>query len=214
MKDKHLRPWLSVITGGESLVSHSGGTLLVETARRSGLAKELSSRLGPWRLPFAVHDPGKIVLDVAVAVALGGDAACDVALLRRAVCTSSVPPACDTNDSPPVITDNHGLRCLSFTCEVPLNSVRSGSVQLRSNRAEQAPSRIWARHVPHKINYGESPRLTEPPRPPTAQAGADQVVTSDSPVIFGPARTVTPRCRWADVPAGGADPSGGRSSTP
>ena len=82
MKDKHLRPWLSVITGGESLVSHSGGTLLVETARRSGLARELSSGLGPWRLPFAVHDPGKIMLDVAVAVALGGDAACDVALLR------------------------------------------------------------------------------------------------------------------------------------
>jgi len=71
-----------VITGGESLVSHAGGTLLVQTARRSGLARELSSGLGPWRLPLAIHDPGKIVLDVAVAVALGGDAACDVALLR------------------------------------------------------------------------------------------------------------------------------------
>ena len=82
MKDKHLRPWLSVITGGESLVSHAGGTLLMETARRSGLARELSSGLGPWRLPFAIHDPGKIVLDMAVAVALGGDAACDVAVLR------------------------------------------------------------------------------------------------------------------------------------
>ncbi len=82
MKDKGRRPWLSVIAGGESLVSHAGGTLLVQTARCSGLARELSSRLGPWRLPFAVHDPGKIVLDLAVAVALGGDAACDVALLR------------------------------------------------------------------------------------------------------------------------------------
>lgn len=82
MKDRHRRPWLSVITGGESLVSHAGGALLVETARRSGLAKELSNRLGPWRLPFATHDPGKILLDVATAVALGGDAACDVAVLR------------------------------------------------------------------------------------------------------------------------------------
>ena len=81
MKGKHLRPWLSVVVGGESLVSHAGGTLLVKTARRSGLARELSSRLGPWRLPFAVHDPGKVVLDFAVAVALGGDAACDVAVL-------------------------------------------------------------------------------------------------------------------------------------
>ena len=63
-------------------MSHAGGALLVETARRSGLTKELSSRLGPWRRPFAIHDPGKIVGDLAVAVALGGDAACDVGVLR------------------------------------------------------------------------------------------------------------------------------------
>jgi hypothetical protein len=71
-----------VIIGGESLVSHAGATLLVETARRSGLAKLLSRLLGPWRRPLATHDPGKIVLDLAVAVALGGDAACDIAVLR------------------------------------------------------------------------------------------------------------------------------------
>ena len=82
MKHKDVRPWLSVIAGGESLVSHAGGVLLVETARRSGLAQGLSRLLGPWRLPLARHDPGKIVADLAVAVALGGDAACDVAVLR------------------------------------------------------------------------------------------------------------------------------------
>ncbi len=64
MKDKRRRPWLSVIIGGESLVSHAGGVLLVEAAQRSGLAKELVRRLGPWRRPLAVHDPGKIVLDL------------------------------------------------------------------------------------------------------------------------------------------------------
>jgi hypothetical protein len=82
VKHKDLRPWLSVITGGESLVSHAGGVLLVETARRSGLAGQLSRLLGPWRRPLAVHDPGKIVTDLAIAVALGGDAACDIAVLR------------------------------------------------------------------------------------------------------------------------------------
>jgi hypothetical protein len=55
---------------------------MVEVARRSGLTKELLIQLGPRRRPLAVHDPGKIVLDLAVAVALGGDAACDVAVLR------------------------------------------------------------------------------------------------------------------------------------
>jgi Transposase DDE domain group 1 len=81
VKDTGLRPWLAVIAGGASLVSHAGATLLVETARRSGLATQLSSRLGQWRKPLAVHDPGKIVLDLVVAVALGGDAAADVGVL-------------------------------------------------------------------------------------------------------------------------------------
>jgi Transposase DDE domain group 1 len=82
VKHKDLRPWLSVIAGGESLVSHAGGVLLVETARRSGLAGQLSRLLGRWRKPLAIHDRGKIVADLAVAVALGGDAACDIAVLR------------------------------------------------------------------------------------------------------------------------------------
>ena len=82
MKHKDLRPWLSVIAGGESLVSHGGGVLLVETARRSGLCGQLTRLLGPWRLPSATHDPGKIVADLAVAVALGGALRGDVAVLR------------------------------------------------------------------------------------------------------------------------------------
>lgn len=55
MKDKRCRPWLSVIVGGESLVSHAGGSLLVATARGVGLSRELSVRLGP--VAAAVGDP-------------------------------------------------------------------------------------------------------------------------------------------------------------
>ena len=69
---KILRSWLSVIVGGESLVSHAGGVLLVETARRTGLAGQLSRLLSRWRQPLAVHDPGKIVTDLAITVALVG----------------------------------------------------------------------------------------------------------------------------------------------
>jgi DDE family transposase len=82
VKDKYCPPWLSVIIGGESLVSHAGGSLLVGTAGVAGLSGELSRRLGPWRRPLAIHDPGKIVLDLAVAVALGGDCAADIAVAR------------------------------------------------------------------------------------------------------------------------------------
>lgn len=62
--------------------SVTGAHLLVETARRSGLARGLSDRLGLWRAPRAVHDPGKVVVDLAVAIAAGGDCAADIAMLR------------------------------------------------------------------------------------------------------------------------------------
>jgi hypothetical protein len=79
--------------------------------------------------------------------------------LRRAVSTNNTPPACDTSDSPPVITGNQERRPLSFTREVPLCTIDQGLEQLRSNRAEQALSRIRPPRVTNKINYGESPRL-------------------------------------------------------
>ena len=56
--------------------------MLLQTAAVSGLAVGLSRALGSWRPTRAVHDPGKTVLDLAVAIALGGDCLADVAVLR------------------------------------------------------------------------------------------------------------------------------------
>ncbi len=36
----------------------------------------------PWRRPLARHDPGKIICDLAIALAVGGDCLADIALLR------------------------------------------------------------------------------------------------------------------------------------
>ena len=71
-----------VASGGESLISTSGASLLLQTASASGLSTGLSQALTPWRKPLALHDPGKMVLDLAVAIAAGGDCLADVALLR------------------------------------------------------------------------------------------------------------------------------------
>jgi hypothetical protein len=68
--------------GGRTVVSQAGGVLLVETVRKAGLDSAISAALTPWRKSRAVHDPGKILLDVALAVALGGDCLADVAMLR------------------------------------------------------------------------------------------------------------------------------------
>ena len=48
----------------------------------TGLDLGLSQALGRWRAPRAVHDPGKIVAHLAVAVALGEDCMADIAVLR------------------------------------------------------------------------------------------------------------------------------------
>jgi hypothetical protein len=56
--------------------------LLLRTAEAVGLTSRLSQALAPWRKPLAVHDPGKIVLDLAVTVALGGDCLADISMLR------------------------------------------------------------------------------------------------------------------------------------
>ncbi|MCG7523290.1 transposase [Streptomyces sp. OfavH-34-F] len=70
--------------GGRAVVPQAGGVLLVETVRKVGLGTAMSAALTPWRKPRAVHDPGKILLDVALAVALGGDCLADVGMLRAA----------------------------------------------------------------------------------------------------------------------------------
>ena len=56
--------------------------LLTRAALVSGLAAGLSGVLSPWRKPSAVHDPGKIIMDLAISLALGGDCLADVGLLR------------------------------------------------------------------------------------------------------------------------------------
>jgi Transposase DDE domain group 1 len=72
-----------VSADGRGLVSRAGAVLLWETMRVTGLGRDLSESLARWRAPRAVHDPGKVVADLAAAVALGGDCLADIAVLRE-----------------------------------------------------------------------------------------------------------------------------------
>jgi hypothetical protein len=63
-------------------VGQAGGVLLVETLRSSGLDLGLSAGLAPWRKPAAAHDPAKIICDLALSLAVGGDCLADVGVLR------------------------------------------------------------------------------------------------------------------------------------
>ncbi len=77
-----LYPRVRVDGAGRGVVSQAGGSLLTATIRGAGLDRALSAALAPWRKPLAVHDPAKVLLDLAVALGLGGDCLADVALLR------------------------------------------------------------------------------------------------------------------------------------
>jgi hypothetical protein len=76
------RAKITVSADGTGLVSQAGMVLLAEAARVTGLGQGLSAGLARWRAPRAVHDPGKIIADLATTVALGGDCLADVAVLR------------------------------------------------------------------------------------------------------------------------------------
>src|SRR3954463_768156 len=85
LPDKHTTgfyPRARVDTAKVSAVGQAGGVLLTQTVRAAGLDVGLSAALARWRRPLAVHDPAKVVLDLALLLALGGDCLADVALLR------------------------------------------------------------------------------------------------------------------------------------
>ncbi|MFF6947184.1 transposase [Streptomyces iakyrus] len=65
-------PHVRVQDDGRAVVSQSGSVLLVETVRKTDLDQAIPQVLAPWRKPRAVHDSGKVLLDVALAVAVGG----------------------------------------------------------------------------------------------------------------------------------------------
>ena len=75
-------PSLTVDSTAKRVVCHAGAVLLAATVRKIGLDRELSASLRPWRRPLAVHDPGKVLLDLAIAVAIGGDCLADIAQVR------------------------------------------------------------------------------------------------------------------------------------
>lgn len=73
-------PRVSADATGSGVVSQAGLTLLLRTAEKVGLTGELSNTLAPWRTALAVHDPGKVTLDIAVAA--GGHHLSDISMLR------------------------------------------------------------------------------------------------------------------------------------
>ena len=73
---------VDVAADGEGLVSHAGAALLGEVADRVGLTRELSAGLVGVRERRGRHDPGRVIRDLAVMLADGGDCLSDLRAVR------------------------------------------------------------------------------------------------------------------------------------
>ncbi len=125
-----LYPRVRVEGGGSGAVSQAEAVLLVETLRKSGLDTAISAAVAPWRKPRAVHDPGKVLLDVALATALGGgtgDCLADVAMLR------AEPDVFGPVSSDPTVS--RLIDALAAAGPKALTAIRSARAEVRS--------RVW-----------------------------------------------------------------------
>jgi DDE family transposase len=73
---------LQVTADGNGMVSLAGAGLLALCADRVGLTQALSRGVWGMRRRRGRHDPGRVLRDLALMLAAGGDSVCDLAALR------------------------------------------------------------------------------------------------------------------------------------
>jgi hypothetical protein len=83
VKRNRRRPPMRVTADGKGLVSHAGARLLADVAERAGLERELSWALSPLVRRRRRHDPGSVLVDLAVSAVDGGVCVSDLAGLRN-----------------------------------------------------------------------------------------------------------------------------------
>src|SRR5512144_2364443 len=112
-------------------MSLAGASLLTTTARVLGLDRGLSKRLSAWTPVGAIHDTGKIILDLAVALAVGGDCPADVAVLR------GQPRLFGAVASDPTVSRR--VNALAGNVDEAVAAIRSARAQARALRLKWAP---------------------------------------------------------------------------
>jgi hypothetical protein len=76
------RPKIMVTTDGEGVVSHAGTRLLADVADAAGVPAAVAEALAGLRVRRSGHDPGRVLTDLALMLADGGEAISDLAVLR------------------------------------------------------------------------------------------------------------------------------------
>jgi Transposase DDE domain group 1 len=138
------RPRITATIDGEGVVSHAGTRLLADIADACALPAALSQALAGLRVRRSGHDPGRVLTDVAVMLADGGQAISDLAVLRDQLEVFG-----------PVASTATGWRVLDAVDDTALARLREARAAARVRRGCCAPR----------------PAATSRPRPPAAGRG-------------------------------------------
>ena len=76
-------PRVQVSADGRGVVSHVGARLLADMAAAAGLPEAFDAAAGQGRRRRSAHAPGRVLTDLAVLLADGGEAISDLAVLRQ-----------------------------------------------------------------------------------------------------------------------------------
>ena len=74
---------VEVAADGEGLVSRAGAALVAQVGDKLGLTRALSVRLAGVKQRRRGHDPGRVIRDLAVMLADGGECVCDLGVVRE-----------------------------------------------------------------------------------------------------------------------------------
>lgn len=74
-------------------MSHAGVLLLRELADRTGLTKALAEAMAPTKERRSAHDPGAVLVDLAVAIADGGECVSYLDVIRGQEALFGVVPS-------------------------------------------------------------------------------------------------------------------------
>ena len=123
------RVTVEVTADGTGLVSHAGSALLAQVADKVALTGALSLRLGVLKRRRRGHDPGRVIRDVAVMLADGGECVSDLGGQRDQQALFG-----------PVASDSTAFRVIDRVASTP------GLLQALRAAHARARARFWKLH--------------------------------------------------------------------
>jgi hypothetical protein len=127
---------VEVTSDGAGVVSHAGTALVAQVADKVGLTQALSLRLAAIKQRRRGHDPGRVIRDLAVIVADGGECVSDLGAVREQDALFGA-----------VASDSTAFRMVDRIASTPglLDAVRQAHARApgRWRRSRPSTSRLW-----------------------------------------------------------------------